>query len=188
MNDPYKILGIMPSATDEEIRYAYKNLLHQYNGNDTKINEITDAFDSIMNMRRGSFEQSSADGYLGVRHQLQNGNYNDADILLEDITPRTAEWYFLKGSVCYAKGWLDDAFSNFSQACKMEPYNQEYSSALRHMSDNRNGYMRGNPNDDSFGSGGRSQACGCDVCDICNGLICADCCCECMGGDLIGCC
>ena len=29
---------------------------------------------------------------------------------------------------------------------------------------------------------------GCTACDICNGLICADCCCECMGGDLISCC
>ena len=29
---------------------------------------------------------------------------------------------------------------------------------------------------------------GCSTCDICQGLICADCCCECMGGDLISCC
>ena len=28
----------------------------------------------------------------------------------------------------------------------------------------------------------------CDACDMCSGLICADCCCECMGGDLISCC
>ena len=29
---------------------------------------------------------------------------------------------------------------------------------------------------------------GCNACDMCSSLICADCCCECMGGDLISCC
>ncbi len=29
---------------------------------------------------------------------------------------------------------------------------------------------------------------GCSACDVCYGLMCADCCCECLGGDLISCC
>ncbi len=29
---------------------------------------------------------------------------------------------------------------------------------------------------------------GCNTCDMCSGLLMADCCCECMGGDLIPCC
>ena len=28
----------------------------------------------------------------------------------------------------------------------------------------------------------------CDMCTVCQALWCADCCCECMGGDLIRCC
>ena len=187
MNDPYRILGVTPTATDDEVKNAYKSLMQQYAGNDTKIAEFTAAFDSIMNMRRGSFEQSAADGFAEVRHQLQNGNYNDADSMPDSMTEKTAEWYFLKGSVCYAKGWLNEAYTNFSQACKMEPYNQEYASAFRHMSENKKGFMRGNPNEQDFGDNG-THTFGCSVCDICNGLICADCCCECMGGDLIGCC
>lgn len=183
MNDPYRILGVMPSSSDEEIRTAYRNLMKQYAGDDKKLSEITEAFDSIMNERRGSSEQSG--GFAEVRHQLQNGNYNDADQMLESISEKNAEWYFLKGSVCYAKGWLNEAYTNFSQACRMEPYNPEYNSALRHMSESKNGYMQGDPNERTFG-GDRSY--GCSVCDICNGLICADCCCECMGGDFIPCC
>ena len=34
----------------------------------------------------------------------------------------------------------------------------------------------------------QGQTNGCNGCDMCSGLICADCCCECMGGDLISCC
>ncbi len=182
MNDPYRTFGISPNATDEEVRDAYRTLLQMYNGNNEKITELTNAFDNIMNLRRGSF----ANGFTEVRQQLQNGNYNDADSMLENIDERTAEWYFLKGSVCYARGWLDEAYSNFNQACKMEPYNQEYASALKHMTASRNGYMNGNPNGNPMS--GNTSVCGCNACDVCNGLICADCCCECMGGDLIGCC
>ena len=40
----------------------------------------------------------------------------------------------------------------------------------------------GGYNTGSYGGGG------CSACDLCSGLICADCCCECMGGDLIRCC
>ncbi len=175
----------MPSASDDEVRAAYRDLIRQHEGDEAKISEITEAFDSIMNMRRNSFEQSSAAGFAEIRHQLQNGNYNAADDMLESISEKTAEWYFLKGSVCYAKGWLNEAYTNFSQACRMEPYNPEYSSALRHMSESKNGYMRGDPNERPFGS---DRMGGCSVCDICNGLICTDCCCECMGGDFIPCC
>lgn len=187
MNNPYRILGISENATDEEVKDAYKTLLQMYTGNTEKTAEITEAFDYIMNSRRGSFEQFAADGFVEVRHQLQNGNYNDADALLDNITERPAEWYFLKGSVCYAKGWLDEAFLHFTQANKMEPYNQEYASALRHMADSRKGFMRGNPNVNTPNNSGYN-CCYCNTCDICQGLICADCCCECMGGDLIGCC
>ena len=187
MNDPFRILGISQSASDDEVKEAYRNLMNQYAGDNDKIAELTNAFDSIMNLRRGSFEQFAANGYVEVRHQLQNGNYNDADRILDSITEKTAEWYFLKGSTCYAKGWLNDAYTNFSQACKMEPYNPEYASALRHMSASQKGFMKGNPNENPMDNSG-IPVCGCSTCDFCNGLICADCCCECMGGDLIGCC
>lgn len=187
INDPYKILGVMPSASDEEIKTAYKSLIRQFSEDSEKMAEINEAYDSIMNLRRGSFEQAASNGFAEIRHQIQNGNYNDADSMLEAMPEKSAEWFFLKGSVCYAKGWLNEAYANFSRACSMEPYNQEYSSAFRHMNENRNGYMRGDPNDTGFGNpDGRIGGCG--VCDICQGLICADCCCECMGGDFIPCC
>lgn len=187
MNDPYRILGVTPSASDDEIKNAYKSLMQQYSGEERKIEELTEAFDSIMNMRRGSFEQSAANGFAAIRYQIKNGNYSDADSMLDSMTDRTAEWYFLKGSVFYAKGWLNEAYSHFSQASSMEPYNQEYASAYRHMSENKKGFMKGNPSDNPFNNGNPNFI-GCNACDVCNGLICADCCCECMGGDLIGCC
>lgn len=187
MTDPYRILGVSPSASDDEIRTAYKELIRQYSGDNEKISELTDAYDSIMDSRRGGADQNGGNSFAEVRRLLNAGNYNDASMVLGSIPEKTAEWYFLNGSICYAKGWLNEAYSAFEQACRMEPYNPEYNSAFRHMRESRNGYMRGDPNRQNYGGDTRPLG-GCSVCDICNGLICTDCCCECMGGDFIPCC
>ncbi len=187
INDPYKILGVMPSASDDEIKTAYKDLIRQYSGDSERIMEITNAYDAVMDQRRGGTEQSGGNSFAEVRRLLGYGSYNDAAAVLDQIQDRTAEWYFLNGSICYARGWLNDAYSSFEQACRMEPYNPEYNSALRHMKESQRGDMRGDPNEQGFGNGTRPVG-GCSACDICNGLICADCCCECMGGDFIPCC
>ena len=64
---------------------------------------------------------------------------------------------------------------NILQILNIQPHNKQEN---RHNS--RAGYTR--PNNASGSSD--SDAC----CNACSTLICADCCCECMGGDLIPCC
>ena len=103
--------------------------------------------------------------------------------MLLDGTPagsRDAEWYFLKGSVLYKKGWLEEAYNHFATAVRMDPGNMEYRTALNQMNMQRQtgGYRTSRQNHSG----------GCSGCDMCSGLLCADCCCECAGGDLISCC
>ena len=62
MNDPYSILGVSPSATDDEIKTAYRKLSQQYHPDKhldsvmeeiatQKMAEINAAYDQIMTMR-----------------------------------------------------------------------------------------------------------------------------------------
>ena len=97
--------------------------------------------------------------------------------MLESIGRRDAEWYFLMGSVDYKRGWIDEAERNYRMAVSMDPSNQEYRQALQFMNAGGSFYR-------SAGAGniGR-QSLGC-----CGNLLLADCCCECLGGDLIPCC
>ncbi len=212
MTDPYRVLGVSPAASDDEVRSAYRELAKKYHPDNyannplndlanEKMTEINNAYDEIMNMRRGGSAERgeyASDGAPGsfsqVRYLIKNGNITEAERLLNNVSEsrRNAEWYFLMGSVDYSRGWFNDAYNNFSKAVAMDPSNKEYAAALSQMDSRRGGYMNGDTSkhynmDD--GSGCLCPICApCSGCDMCSGLICADCCCECFGGDLISCC
>lgn len=68
MSDPYRILGLNPGASEEEVKKAYKSLAKKYHpdvtGNDPeaakKMQEINSAYDAIINHKSYS---SSSSGY-----------------------------------------------------------------------------------------------------------------------------
>lgn len=201
MNDPYEILGVSKKATDEEIKTAYRNLAKKYhpdNYNDNplsdlaeeKMEEINAAYDKIMSERKRKAHNKgtdySANSNFPKIRSLINQNMLDAAQSELDSIPveqRNAEWYFLNGSVLYKRGWYDNAYTCFSTAVRMDPQNMEYREAFNRINNKRSGFNNaGNPYRSSSNMGG------CSGCDVCQGLICADCCCECMGGDLIRCC
>ncbi|MBQ3259064.1 MAG: J domain-containing protein [Clostridia bacterium] len=200
MQNPYEVLGIQPTATDDEVKAAYRELAKKYHPDnyennplsdlaEEKMQEINEAYDAIIRMRRQGGSAKGQSGhhtggtsrYTDIRNLIRTGRTIDAEALLDGIPApsRDAEWYFLKGSVLYKKGWLEEAYSHISTAARMDPTNAEYQQAMNRLEmQRRTGGYRVSP---------MSQG-GCSACDVCNGLICADCCCECMGGDLIRCC
>lgn len=192
MADPYKVLGISPDATDEQVKAAYRELARkyhpdQYDGNplsdlaQEKMQEINEAYDEIVRSRKSGGGRTAGGRYGDIRRLITEGRIADAETLLDGVSPlsQDAEWHFLKGSVLYKKGWLEDAYSHYASACRMDPTNGEYRAAYEQMSRQRQTgtYTAGRP------AGGE-----CSGCDMCSSLLCADCCCECMGGDLIRCC
>lgn len=214
MTDPYKVLGVTRDAPDDEIKKAYRNLARKYHPDNyadsdladlagEKMKEINEAYDQIQKERaagnrsggayggayRGAYggtnySSGSASGSAGanlerVRMLINSGRYSEAGIILDSVaqSARGAEWNYLKGCVLLQRGWYYDAQKYFEIACYMEPGNAEYQAALQSI---RN----------SAGQYGKTyqQTAGCSACDMCSGLICADCLCECCGGDLLRCC
>lgn len=169
MRDPYQVLGVSPNATDDEVKSAYRELARKYHpdsyaGNPLsdlaaeKMKEINEAYDTVMSQRRSGAQYQSARGYGGygasgssysqfadIRRLINSRKIVEAEELLDGVPQqnRDAEWHFLKGSVYYARGWLDEAMRYFNTAVSMNPSNPEYHAALNAMKNQQNGQMNG---------------------------------------------
>ena len=197
MNDPFAVLGISPNSTDEQIREAYRVQARQLqeqidSGADAetaqqRMRALDEAYDAVILSRSGGSAGAYYTGssyvppsdYSDIRRTIRDGRLDDAQTILDGVpaSQRNAEWHFLKGCVQQRKGWLEEASGNFAAACRMDPNNAEYRAAYDDMQNSRSGGYRT-----------RRSTGGMSACDVCSGLLCADCCCECMGGDLIRCC
>lgn len=201
MKDPYEVLGITKNASDDEVKNAYREMARKYHPDnyennpladlaEDKMKEINEAYDAIMLSRRSKGKRGSADStqytqnsnFPDIRSLISSGRLEEAQELLDGIPvdKRDAEWYFLNGTVLYRRGWFDAAFTSLNTACRMDPQNPEYRQALAQAQRGRGGFTNGGYRTTSVNS--------CSTCDICSSLLIADCCCECMGGDLISCC
>lgn len=227
--NPYKILNVSPTASDEVIENAYLELQKKYDphryGSEPDLaalakeraEEVKAAYDEICRLRGiGAFaetkedkkekreesrnayganrgQEGGANGYgqrsysgaagqrfFEIRNAINSGNIRGAEQMLNtmDYTDRNAEWFFLTGCVQMKKGNYVDAQRSFETAHTMDPNNQEYWQ-FKEQARNRAG---------NFGGGYRTSGGSGSTCDMCSTLILADCCCECMGGDLISCC
>lgn len=196
MNDPYKILGVSPDATDSEIKKAYHDLARKYHPDkyrdsdladlaSEKMKEINAAYEEIQKMRAGGGRssgqgqrqtsgsqsyQSNAPWPVQVRQLINLRRIAEAERILAgvDQQDRGAEWNFLMGCVAANKGFFVDAQHYFDTACGMAPDNAEYRNAREQLK-NRN---------TNFGTGQGTHNSSCSCCDLCAAFMCADCLCD----------
>ncbi len=206
MKNPYEVLGIREGASEEEIKRAYREMVKKYHPDqyqdnplsklaEEKLQEINEAYDYLSknaaSRQDASYDRSGRsdnwgsgtadDFFTQVKTNINNGRIDIAEDMLDGISKRPAEWYYLKGLIFVRKGWYDEAYTHIQRAVNMDPSNYEYRNALNRMNTSNSSYRTS-----SFSKGyGRQEP---DLCTICQCLWCSDCCCECAGGDLIGCC
>ena len=200
-NNAYRVLGLAPGASEDEVKATYRALAQQYAPEskpegaerreaEARMAELNDAFDTLISvLRTGVNTQQAAQdspdraaAYRAIRQMIDSGNIDGALAQLGAMTggANDAEWNFLMGSAYYYKGGLAEAMRYFEAACRLAPGNREYEAALRNLQNNAAGAMPGNP----YGAQGPygAQAVGCSCCDMCMAMACMDMCCGCGRG------
>jgi molecular chaperone DnaJ len=198
--DPYQILGIARTATDDEVKKAYRELSRKYHPDsyvdnplsalaEEKFKEVQEAYDRIINERQnggytsttGSYTNQtySDSGELGeVAAFINSKRFQDAVVVLSSISNRNARWYYYSSIANLGLGNNVVAVEHSKTASSMEPNNPEYRNLVNQLSFGSQQYnRRGN----GYGRGGMDGG------DLCCNLCIADSCCECMGGDLCSC-
>ena len=202
MRDPYQVLGVPSTATDEEVKKAYRDLARKYHPDNyhdnpladlaqERMKEINEAYETVQSQRKAArsggysaggqsygqgygqsygYQGGYASRYQRVRMAISQGDLNLAEELLNAQSDHDAEWNFLKGAVCYRRGWLDEARQYYQTAVQMDPDNAEYQRALD-LAEGRGGYR---PNGystmttTSCGNADCLRLCGATLC--CNAL------------------
>ncbi len=153
IDDPYKVLGVSPNASDEEIKRAYRALAKKYhpdrNPGDReaakRMQQINAAYEQIKNPEKAGRSQGGYDPFRGAGstrddtmdnaqraayNYIRYGRYQEAVQALNSSGERNARWYYLSAVANDALGNQVTALEHIRRAVSMEPDNQTYLQTL----------------------------------------------------------
>ncbi|WP_066894246.1 J domain-containing protein [Clostridium nigeriense] len=129
--DPYKVLGISPTASNDEIKRAYKNILEEYSLGNSSIDTRPLAEDVIKDANMAYDILTNGAVYKEIRSYIDSNNIAIAESKLNLLDLKnSAEWNYLMGFVYFKKGWFDIGVQHIVKSIELDPGNKEYEDTL----------------------------------------------------------
>ena len=205
MTDPYKVLGVAPDASDDEVKKAYRALARKYHPDkyrdsdladlaSEKMKEVNAAYEEIQNMRKnGGSSKKSKNGNQGGYNNYNYSSGTSSNPLYNEVRRCLNE-----GNIPEAEAKLFSVHEgdrvaewNFLYGCVLIKKGL-YVDAQRFIDiacsmdpynpEYRNAKDQLRRQANGYGGNYDTQRnAGCSCCDICAGLMCMDCLCSCMG-------
>ncbi len=215
-NNPYKVLGVSESATQEEIRSAYLNLVKKYHPDkyidsdlkeiaNEKLMEVNEAYEQLSKKGGNGNKNSRADnsgsyqsygGYSGYGNSYSGPNASEfararSYISLNNLSAAkqvldSIETRNAEWYYLYGVIYLRQGWYDKANEYLSRAYQQEPNNA-EYSSAYQTIRNTGNP----YMRGSAGYNTDINTCNVCSSLICADCCCECFSGgriNIIPCC
>lgn len=212
MSDPYKVLGVSPDASDDEVKKAYRTLARKYHPDKyrdsdlaelagEKMKEINAAYEQVQQERaNGGRSQGASYAYgqtgssysTGPKVDSEGGSgselYRRIRVSLNNNDIATAE--SLLGGIPSDKRdaeW-DFLYGNLllRKGYYVDAQNYFDRACAREPENSEYRNARENLRRHTQGYNGNyyttTRHNGCSMCDICTALMCADCLCDCMRG------
>lgn len=175
MKNPYEVLEIKEGASKAEIKKAYLAMVKKYHPDQYYDNPLSELVEEKLREANLAYEYLMGEGFLygQVKANIDRGNIDEADRILDGMSQSTAEWHYLKGLVSLKRGWYDAAYSYMETAAQLDPNTSKYEEALRMLKNSNTDYRQA-----SASKGATKDS---ELCEFCTFMFLADCCCEFTG-------
>lgn len=160
MNDPFKVLSLTETASEEQVREAYQRLKKKYSeerflegeaGNKAAKNltELETAYEQILLTFSEKKAKNEEGSFSEIERLIKEGKVDEAQRKLDALESRTPAWHYYQSIIFYKKRWYTESKRQLEFACNGDPSNAKYRDALNKLNQVINGnnqQMNGNPN------------------------------------------
>lgn len=155
--NPYEVLGVEIGASKEEIHAAYRQKVKKYHPDkfqdeslkklaEEKLKEINRAYEILTedkdtqnnagnysgqggSRRQQAYSGPNREYYTHIRNAFARHDYVSAKQILDAVSVRDAEWYYLMGHYFFHQKKFDTARQYYAHAVSLDAGNMEYRQA-----------------------------------------------------------
>ena len=147
--------------------------------------------DLIRELSESAASSDEVDTFTRVEELINDGNYAEAQRILDGFNERGGKWHFLQSKLFYRKNWVNESKKQLEIAIQLEPENEKYKEAYKKLND-KISYDSSNTSNEGVYQGqtinsadesqmGGSFCANCIECCYCNMMLnlCMNCLCNC---------